>query len=751
MLIKKLFFIHFCFLVLWSTTFFSADAQKVDSSDVRMMLNRMQDLLSSNFPGPDEIHDLMHTMQPNGSWNNIDYQSTAVSSWPPDLHLQHVLNLAKSYANEASPLYKDKNLAKAIHQSLDFWLRHNFTSQNWWCNDIGVPEMLTDILILMHAEINQEELLRSLNQMRGSYIDQTGQNRVWRAGIQLKIGLLEYGKGRTNLLGSSAERIEDASKTLQEEIVVGNEEGIQPDWSFHQHGVQQQFGNYGLSFALSQAEWAWILKDTPFQYNDDKIKILKNFILKGLSVVVCDGVMDISACGRQLFPGSPRNKGEKVISILKLMSEIDQGNTQAYSFYINRLLGRSVPYPLLAGNIYFWRSDLMVNRTLDYYISVRMCSKYIQSTESGNGENLLGAHLSDGATYLYLTGKEYQDIFPIWNWHRVPGVTSYVHEPLPSLSWGGLYNESNFVGGLSDSIFGINSMLFKRNRLTAYKSWFFGPQGVVCLGAGIHSDKNTDVSTTLNQSLLHGDIVVEKNKTEKTITLGHALNGTGIDWVYYDHTGYIFLQKNAIHVSADVQTGNWKRVYSDGSPKPVTGEIFNLWIDHGNRPVNGSYAYAILPDINKDSLTHFVQYPSVKIMQNDTILQAIQYSERKITQAVFYRAGKIKLDKHTILQTDNPCILMMKQSGRALRLTMAIPPEHGRTVTLSSNGFPEKSEAGTPSHFEYKKEVILSLSGHYSGENCSYDSDNDQTRIVFNMPGSIYEGKSITRILTHDR
>src|SRR5690606_34340619 len=100
------------------------------------------------------------------------YKSIAISSWSPILHLQYVLNLAKAYANGKSPFYKDRNLAKEVHQSLDFWLRHNFTRRNWWYNEIGVPEMLTNILILMDTEINREELLRSLNQMRGSYIDQ---------------------------------------------------------------------------------------------------------------------------------------------------------------------------------------------------------------------------------------------------------------------------------------------------------------------------------------------------------------------------------------------------------------------------------------------------------------------------------------------------------------------------------------------------------------------------------------------------
>ncbi|MBX6360736.1 MAG: hypothetical protein IRZ03_11725 [Acidobacterium ailaaui] len=727
-------------------------AQTVDSSIVALILGRLRTVLSSSFPNPDSVLKWIQTMQPNGSWKDIDYLSTRLSAWPAIQHLNYMSGLANAYGNNKSPLYENKRVGKALHQSLDFWLYHNIVNQNWWWNEIGIPEILTNILVLMNGDFTDDELLRAINIMRGSFIKQTGQNRVWRAGIQLKIGLLTFGRNmETSLITPPNEKILNSVKTLKSCLEVGECEGIQPDWSFHQHGIQQQFGNYGLSFATSQVQWAWVLKNTPFHYDKEEIGILKNYLLKGLSMVVWKGKMDISACGRQLEPEIPETKGEQVVHILKLMSQVDEEDSSLYFNYIDYILDKANTYSPAIRNIYFWKSDLLIQRTSDYYISVRTHSKVIQGTESGAGENLLGAYLADGATYIYYSGSEYHNIFPVWNWRRIPGITSYVQEPVPKSGWVGLPNESNFVGGISDSSSGFSAMLFKRNGLTAYKSWFLCPEGLVCLGAGICSTKITDISTTVNQSLMDGKIIIKTNKGQKTIhNAGQAIDGKDIEWVYHDHIGYVFLQKERVHVSDDKQTGNWALIYNQGDPDTISKDIFNLWIDHGNAPVNESYSYMVLPGVDLKSLPLKVRHPFIKVIQNDTLLQAIQYSNKnkKITQAVFYRPGKINLDKHITLFANWPCLLMVKQLNGGMTLIVSSPTNHKNGLILDANGFPvkgcdhqeEESQGGTV--------VILFLSGHYNGKECSYDSEMNQTKIVLQLPGGINSGESISRTIT---
>lgn len=695
-----------------------------DSLSIAMILERMQETLSNDPPPADEVKELLRSMQPDGSWKDVDYESTRISEWPVLKHLTvYVLPMVKAYSNKSSSFYKSKKLASAIHASLDFWLGHNFTSQNWWYNDIGIPNTLTNILILFKAEMTHRELLEALNQMRGSYIDQTGQNKVWRAEIQLKIGLLEYGRGRTNILGSPIQRIREAADILKQELVVTTEEGIQPDWSFQQHGIQQQFGNYGLSFAATQVRWARLLMGTPFQYPEEKILLLRSYLCNGLAAVVWKGTMDISACGRQLFPNSPENKGDAVIKILKEMIGVDRGYAPVYQAIIENNTYNDDQQAALKGNTYFWRSDLMVNRTEESYISVRLHSNTIQGTESINGENLLGVHLSDGATYIYRTGKEYQNIFPVWDWHDVPGVTSYSQGELQNTSWGGRPNENNFAGGVSDSAFGAAAMLYEQNGLSAHKSWFFVPGGVVCLGAGIRGDSNASVSTTVNQCLLQGEASIETGGQLKNAGPGVEINNEPVDYVYHDSTGYLFLQKEHVYLSTMPQKGSWRRVYHQGSDSIITKNVFKLYIDHGVHKQNESYAYMILPGISRDSLAYFSHYPLVMILTNDTLAQAIRYPSKDLTEMIFYHPSQVKIDKKTMISVSSACLLIVQQFKGSLKLTMSAPPR-------------------------LRNKIVLHINGHFSCPQCAYNEPGNQTDVNFNLPAGIYEGKSVSLSLT---
>jgi chondroitin AC lyase len=723
---------------------FYLPAQQLDSGAIALMKSRIIELESTGYPQPGSVQKILQSMNSNGSWNGIDYKSIGVSPWPPFYHLGgYVLPLAKAYANPKSIYYHNSELAKGIRKSLDFWLIHNFTTQNWWEGDIGVPMTLTSILILMGKEITYDEFLRALNQMRGSYISQTGQNKIWRAGIQLKIGLIAYGRGVNNLIGAPQIQGQDrkrarkssnvllmypprlirlASDTLKENLLVQEDEGIQSDWSFHQHGVQLQFGNYGLDYAFSHAEWSYILNGTPFQYPTEKISILRHFILYGLGRVVWKDNMDISALGRHIvIPAFQASGGERLIQLLQLMVKVDPDNALKYRQVIRLNKGEASKSSFLEGNTYFWRSAMMVNRSANNYVSVRMCSKVIQSTESGIGENLFGAHLSDGATFIYHDGKEYKDIFPVWDWHRIPGVTSYSNKKLPVVGWDGLHNGSDFVGGVSDSLYGTAGMLFDRNGLQAYKGWFFGPSGLICLGAGITSDQDYSVLTTLNQNLLKGPIIVKKGTAMKTLSVGQLEEGNNIKWVYQNGEGYLFLQNEHVFVGATEQKGSWSRIHVTSSSKEVQKKIFNLWVDHGSKPREASYAYMILPIESEKELNNFAINPPVRILKNTSRTQAIQFTNSKLTQMIFYQADTLKFENFTV-SVNAACLLMFQQVHGLLKVTISVPPELPHNVDLFING-------------------------HYKGKDCIYNNQEDHTKVTFTLPGSTFAGQSESRIL----
>lgn len=735
-------FLIICFLIVAFGLAFSesVSAQELDSTEVALMKSRIRELVLVDFPAPDSVQKLLNNMNADGSWKGINYNSIEVEPWPPMAHFSYLMALVKAYGNQQSPLYHQPELRKAIHRSLDFWLDHNFVNKNWWEAEIGIPLTLCNIFIVLDKDISYVEFLKGLNFMRGSFITQTGQNMVWRAGIQVKIGLVSFGRGRNNLIGAPqlqrlvrktsdvllmepGDLVRLASDTLKSNLAVNPNEGIQSDNSFHQHGIQLQLGNYGTDYAITQAEWIYILKGTAYQYPESKVSVLRNYVLNGLSRVTWKGHMDISGLGRHIiYPGQQDNRGNAILRLLGIMKNADPSHEAEYQQLISFNQNAGGQPKLLLGNTYYWRSAMMVNRTDKSYVSVRMCSKEIQSTESGWGVNILGAHLADGATYTYLNGKEYENIFPVWDWHRIPGVTAYSNKTLPEIKWEGLHNETDFVGGVSDTLNGIAAMFFKRDNLEARKGWFFGPAGVVCLGAGVNSKEDYNVLTSVNQSLLKSPVYLRMGKTVRKLSAGQNLSSENIKWVTQDGIGYVFLEKEKVYVGADKQQGSWRRIHINGNQENVQKDIFNLWVDHGSKPQNSSYSYMIVPMENYRDLDRLISKPLVRVLKNTTEVQAVEFAEQKLTQIIFHQAAKIE-NRNLQIASNAPCLAMVRNIGEdKMKISVSVPPQ------LSN-------------------QVVLTLKGHFEGANCHYQEATKQTQINFNLPSGEFAGQTMSVII----
>lgn len=101
----------------------------------------------------------------------------------------------------------------------------------------------------------------------------TGQNKVWLAGNVLVRALLQEDK----------ELVRQARDTIVSEIVTGQTEGIQPDWSFHQHGTQQQFGNYGLAFLASMSFYSGVLPELQWPSAMNNWKSFVSLLIKDIA------------------------------------------------------------------------------------------------------------------------------------------------------------------------------------------------------------------------------------------------------------------------------------------------------------------------------------------------------------------------------------------------------------------------------------------------------------------------------------
>tara|TARA_R110002049_G_scaffold232088_3_gene404634 strand:+ start:2090 stop:4210 length:2121 start_codon:yes stop_codon:yes gene_type:complete len=651
----------------------------------------------------DSIHveELLNDLQDDGSWPSIDYTNRIRGGWPVKIHLEYVQTLAIAYNKKGSEYYHDKNLSKKIHLSLNYWLTNDFLSPNWHDQHIGVPERLLPTLFLMENELSKKQLDQAMVLLQRAKIKMTGQNKVWLStNVMLR-----------SLLLRKSDSVAIASKAIQDELQIAKGVGIKADWSYHEHGAQLQFGNYGLSYLEDMIKSYTFVSDTPFQFADNKIEVLRNYILKGQQWVIWNGKYDISASGRQLFPDEQTKKYKRLKASILKMKLLDE----AYSSEYDDALDSKIHL----GNKHFWKSDFHVHRRKDFYFSVKMSSQRIIGTESVNQENIQGYYMGDGVSLLYSNGEEYNNIFPFWDWKKLPGTTVIQDtSKLPIIKAWDFETNGTFVGGVTNGKNGIAVMDYDRDGLKAHKSWFMFDDMMVCLGAGINAKTKFPVTTSINQVFLKNDLVISENnkffeKTEKNESLKP-------DWVRHDGTGYFFPNGGLVKIESRFLEGSWNRVAKRYRPVILTESILKMWIDHGSNPKNADYAYVLVPHATKEQLVALKETPPFKIV-NGKAQQTVETTDGSMAGIVFYSAGKSKIFGG--ISVDKPCVTMLENQQDGIKFAISDPSQK-------------------------LTEIEVSIKGHYNVEGGIYT--NGQTLFKVNLPKGDEAGRTMMLLLNEN-
>lgn len=585
---------------------------------------------------------LLAAQRADGSWPDIVYEGGRRGYWPAFAHVRRLLGFAQYAAVDTSP--HAAAARAALHQGLAWWSAHDFKNPNWWYNEIGVPKSLGAIAIALGPDLRPEEHAYIANTVLArSGFRMTGQNRVWMAGNMLMRGVLLTNKAWVG----------QAAQVFAEELQVTASEGIQADWSFHQHGPQQQFGNYGLAFARDLTEWAGVLRDTRWALPADRIETLRNYLLEGQAWVAWRGWYDMSSVGRQLGRGGQRQRVLGLGRILTRFAGIDEAAAPACRAFV----ARNQPDGAndLSGFRMFWRSDFAVLRGPDLFASLKMSSRRTIGAESLNEENLSGFHLADGALLVRRDGDEYADVAPVWNWRGVPGVTCE-QVPADPPRFGTVRVETDFAGGASDGTNGCAGLAIRRGGLRADKAWFFLGDEIVCLGAGITSTGTSPIATAVNQCRLDGPVT------------------RGDGFLEHDGLRYTFPPGVTPRLTAGPQTGSWSRVERGGSDdtNAIVMDIFHLALDHGVRPGGASYAWTV---------THAGRTPRTRALVNTTNVQAVQTGPRSV-QAVFREPATLALPWGGTLAVDAPCALLLEVTDRTV-LRLADPTHRNASIRVS--------------------------------------------------------------------
>lgn len=616
-----------------------------------------------------------NAQQADGSWAEVRYDAKDRMLWPPMEHLDRLTALAEALGAGGPDDEARGRLRQAFLRGFDDWVVRDPKSANWWYNEIGAPQSLYRLMLLAEPALSAEQIDKGCALLARARLAMTGQNLVW---------LAENVIGRACLQRDAA-LMAEAFRRIEAEIVVTEKEGIQPDFSFHQHGAQLYSGGYGNGFAASAPRFALLAQGTRFAFAPEKIRILESYLLDGQQWMIRGAQFDYSASGRELTRANSGKVGgyaANARALLKLDAVTRREELERFAARIERK--DAAP---LAGHRHFWRSDYTVHHRPAWMVSVRMTSDRLLQTEVVNEENLLGQHLSDGVMYVYRTGGEYRNIFPVWDWARLPGITVEHDRPLRRVD-NRRKGARAFAGGVSDGACGVSAMDFERDGLTAKKAWFFFGGEVVCLGAGISSTNGFRVITSLSQCLAAGDVTVKRADGEVAV-LAAPERMAAPRWIHHGGVGYVFLGENgSVGVGCSAQTGSWRRISQPQSDAPVTAQVFSAWVNHGKQPQGAGYAYLLLPADGAREVDAAASRGPVGVLANTPQAQAAEHRETGLLQAVFYAPGAVASGVWGEVSADAPCLLMVSRAapGGAACLTVCNPRNAGGEVRVRVGG-----------------------------------------------------------------
>jgi chondroitin AC lyase len=645
-------------------------------SQINTITERLRKELISQSIDNNEVSAYLQTLKKDGSWKDIDYRNSSVTNWPALSHSIRLKEICIAYSQPTGIHYHDALVKAEIESIIDFYIASKPMSDNWWLNAIGAPVNFGSALVLMKTGdrfgFDQKTLVKYANQLLDFYSESARKWPMYLSGAN-KIWFLKSSIYKACINENEAVLSSDFLSAFEEaKIMYGSDEGIKSDYSFHQHRAQLYIGGYGKSFMRDILSFGTLAYGTTFSMNSNQLQILTNEVLDGFQWFCQKSVFDFGAVGREISrPGA--TSASSVLTFLTSLKEMDAPRTDELTRCYNFINGKAdFQSP---GNKYFWKSEIMVHHGSDFYLSAKVPSSRTTGTEKVNGENLKRKYLPWGATNIMTDGDEYYNIFPVWDWSRIPGVTSYM-EVVTADNDGPprLISTSSYAGGVTDGVFGLAAYDYSCDGIEGRKAWFFTPDAMYCFGAGINASKSTAVITTINQCF-SSDYITSKNVLLKSVIDSDEKIFKSIRWVHHNRVGYFFPAKGEVTVKNTNQSGSWYDINTSQSSDTLTRKVFSICLNHGVSPSDSKYEYIVVPSKNVKQFTKWVKTNPLKIVMNSKNIQAVSDNNANLFAVAFYLPGTITLEPGLAVSVDNACLLLIQSidNGRRYRISASDP------------------------------------------------------------------------------
>jgi len=654
-------------------------------------------------------------------WQDLPGSGDAVHAWAAYNRLK---NMTIAWSTIGSEWYGNEDLKEDIINGLD-WLyvnRYNenkLESGNWWEWEIGIPQSLGDIMVLLHEHLTPVQIENYSNAINKFCPDptkrtgntpnstanlvETGANRLDKA---LAVVLLGINTGNS----AKIEQGRDAIGHVLSYVTSGD--GFYEDGSFVFHSSIAYTGSYGGVLIGDIAKLLTLLDESSWPVTDPNMNNVFRWVTDSYEPLIYRGRMMDMVYGRAVSRIDEHKRGW-LVPILRLA---DFASPELQAQFKSFVKGQIVADPLLA-NAYegrrlsditllkvlmnddtiLAREDLVMHKQLSamdrvvhfrpgYAFGLSMSSTRIANYETGinQTENPRGWYTGDGMTYLYNRDMMYMDNFwPTVNAYRLPGTTSdgATRSPnkKPSTSW---------VGGSSiDSLYGVAGMDLDpdNSTLSGKKSWFMFNDEIVALGAGLTSTDNREVETIVENRILtsEGDNKLVVNGEMPSQNLGWSESMNNVKWAYLegkDETtgvGYYFPNKAVVEGLREVRTGAWRNIHPSGPSDLITRNYLSLAINHGVNPVNKSYAYVLLPGKSAADTAQYSTQPDILTLSNTAQVQAVKELSLGTTGANFWEAGTVDF-----IKAGKPMSVMTMEQDDVLKIAVSDPTQRQTKVTL---------------------------------------------------------------------
>lgn len=489
-------------------------------------------------------------------------------------------------------------------------------------------------------------------------------------------------------------------------------EGFTADGAGWGHGKQCLIWGYPIDGTSNALNMLSMLKHTPWEQKltRENVDALLNYF-QGSNYYYYKGYI-LPCLDRGSMVYKPEKSAIRYQGMLKtLLNDWQESFTKEELKELERLYNETqkneilMPgYQIYNGTRWFFNNDDLVKKNKNYHIIVNMASVRCDGLESAHTfADAYNYYTTDGATMFQKTGNEYRKAFGAYDVTAFPGVTARegMNYLPPITNWRGYCSKYNYAAATTSGgenaaagyIFEKMNASEKENvndkgtdnaksdvlyGVKAYKSYFMIGDYTIALGAGI-TNKTPNVPGIIRTTI---------EQTEHTDSI-YLYKGEGIDWIVQQGKfSYSVLPayRDKMHYICETKATDWIKMNPSNKNRknlPGSVNIFRMWIDHGKRPENDTYGYAVYAGEGMPAK----QYP-FEVLRNDTLIQAVWAIDRKVIGAVFYDSQASLEAKGLSLSVSVPCAILIERNEKEtiLSVTDAQMDKNCKKIKVIWNG-----------------------------------------------------------------